>query len=32
MLTTEGLTWKIGEVSIVDNVSIELKQGEFLGV
>ncbi|GIH10507.1 ABC transporter ATP-binding protein [Rhizocola hellebori] len=32
VLTTEGLTWKIGEVSIVDNVSIELNQGEFLGV
>jgi len=32
VLTTEGLTWKIGEVSIVDNVSIELNSGEFLGV
>jgi branched-chain amino acid transport system ATP-binding protein len=32
VLTTEGLTCKIGEVSIVDNVSIELNPGEFLGV
>src|SRR5688572_15721081 len=32
VLTTEELTWKIGEVSIVDNVSIELNEGEFLGV
>lgn len=32
LLKTEGLTWRIGELSIVDNVSLELKPGEFLGV
>jgi branched-chain amino acid transport system ATP-binding protein len=32
LLTTEALTWRIGEVSIVDAVSIELRAGEFLGV
>ncbi len=32
LLKVEGLTWRIGEVSIVDNVSLELKPGEFLGV
>lgn len=31
-LSTEGLTWRIGEVPIVDGVSIELEAGEFLGV
>jgi branched-chain amino acid transport system ATP-binding protein len=31
-LRTEGLTWRIGEVSIVDDVSLELAPGEFLGV
>jgi branched-chain amino acid transport system ATP-binding protein len=31
-LRTEGLTWRVGEVSIVDNVSLELAPGEFLGV
>ncbi len=32
VLSTHGLTWKIGEVSIVDDVSLELTAGEFLGV
>lgn len=32
LLKVEGLTWRIGELSIVDNVSLELKPGEFLGV
>jgi branched-chain amino acid transport system ATP-binding protein len=32
LLKTEGLTWRVGEVSIVDNVSLELRPGEFLGV
>ena len=32
MLATRGLTWRIGEVAIVDNVEIELAPGEFLGV
>ena len=31
-LRVEELTWRIGEVSIVDNVSLELTPGEFLGV
>jgi branched-chain amino acid transport system ATP-binding protein len=32
LLRTEGLTWRVGEVSIVDNVSLVLRPGEFLGV
>lgn len=32
MLATRGLTWRIGEVAIVDNVHLELAPGEFLGV
>ncbi|MEG3634068.1 ABC transporter ATP-binding protein [Micromonospora palythoicola] len=32
MLTTRGLTWRIGEVSIVDSVYLDLAPGEFLGV
>ncbi|MTK00711.1 ABC transporter ATP-binding protein [Micromonospora sp. CP22] len=32
MLATRGLTWRIGEVSIVDSVYLDLAPGEFLGV
>ncbi|SCL66556.1 ABC transporter ATP-binding protein [Micromonospora eburnea] len=32
MLATHGLTWRIGEVAIVDNVHFDLAPGEFLGV
>ncbi len=32
MLATRGLTWRIGEVAIVDSVYLDLEPGEFLGV
>ncbi|MFJ8580354.1 ABC transporter ATP-binding protein [Micromonospora sp. NPDC093277] len=32
MLATHGLTWRIGEVAIVDSVHLDLAPGEFLGV
>ncbi|HEX5598467.1 MAG TPA: ABC transporter ATP-binding protein [Micromonosporaceae bacterium] len=32
MLATHGMTWRIGEVAIVDEVSLDLAPGEFLGV
>ncbi|SCF17728.1 ABC transporter ATP-binding protein [Micromonospora mirobrigensis] len=32
MLATRGLTWRIGEVAIVDDVAFDLAPGEFLGV
>ncbi|GAA1361972.1 ABC transporter ATP-binding protein [Catellatospora chokoriensis] len=32
VLATEALTWRIGEVAIVDGVSLQLHPGEFLGV
>ncbi|MEV4533464.1 ABC transporter ATP-binding protein [Asanoa sp. NPDC049518] len=32
MLRTKGLTWRVGEVAIVDGVDIDLAPGEFLGV
>ncbi|WP_155388577.1 ABC transporter ATP-binding protein [Catellatospora paridis] len=32
MLATDALTWRIGEVAIVDGVSLQLHAGEFLGV
>ena len=32
VLRTEGLTWRVGEVAIVDGVDIALAPGEFLGV
>ncbi|MEV4810596.1 ABC transporter ATP-binding protein [Micromonospora avicenniae] len=32
MLATRGLTWRIGEVAIVDGVYLDLVPGEFLGV
>ncbi|MBQ1072159.1 ABC transporter ATP-binding protein [Micromonospora sp. C31] len=32
MLATRGLTWRIGEVAIVDGVYLDLAPGEFLGV
>ncbi|MDG4821320.1 ABC transporter ATP-binding protein [Asanoa sp. WMMD1127] len=32
MLRTQGLTWRVGEVAIVDGVDIALAPGEFLGV
>ncbi|MEH0969521.1 ABC transporter ATP-binding protein [Micromonospora sp. CPCC 205546] len=32
MLATRGLTWRIGEVAIVDGVHLDLAPGEFLGV
>ncbi|MEV6691744.1 ABC transporter ATP-binding protein [Micromonospora sp. NPDC051196] len=32
MLATRGLTWRIGEVAIVDSVELDLAPGEFLGV
>ncbi|MFC7545091.1 ABC transporter ATP-binding protein [Plantactinospora sp. GCM10030261] len=32
MLATRALSWRIGEVAIVDKVNIDLAPGEFLGV
>ncbi|MEO3745007.1 ABC transporter ATP-binding protein [Plantactinospora sp. B5E13] len=32
MLATRALTWRIGEVAIVDGVDLDLAPGEFLGV
>ncbi len=32
VLATDALTWRIGEVAIVDGVSLQLHAGEFLGV
>jgi len=32
VLATRGLTWRIGEVAIVDSVYLDLAPGEFLGV
>jgi branched-chain amino acid transport system ATP-binding protein len=32
VLATRGLSWRIGEVAIVDSVSFDLAPGEFLGV
>ncbi|MET7751033.1 ABC transporter ATP-binding protein [Micromonospora sp. NPDC005367] len=32
MLATRALTWRIGEVAIVDGVYLDLAPGEFLGV
>ena len=32
MLSTHGLTWRVGEVAIVDNVDLDLAPGEFVGV
>ncbi len=32
LLSTRGLTWRVGEVSIVDDVSLDLAPGEFLAV
>jgi branched-chain amino acid transport system ATP-binding protein len=32
VLSTRGLTWRIGEVPIVDNVDLDLAPGEFLAV
>jgi branched-chain amino acid transport system ATP-binding protein len=32
VLATRGLTWRIGEVAIVDAVDLDLAPGEFLGV
>ncbi|EEP71848.1 ABC branched-chain amino acid transporter ATPase component [Micromonospora sp. ATCC 39149] len=32
MLATRALTWRIGEVAIVDDVHLDLAPGEFLGV
>jgi branched-chain amino acid transport system ATP-binding protein len=32
VLATRGLTWRIGEVAIVDTVYLDLAPGEFLGV
>jgi len=32
VLRTEGLTWRVGEVAIVDTVDLDLAPGEFLGV
>jgi branched-chain amino acid transport system ATP-binding protein len=31
-LAVHGLTWRVGEVSIVDNVDLALRSGEFLAV
>jgi branched-chain amino acid transport system ATP-binding protein len=31
-LATRGLSWRVGEVAIVDGVDLELRRGEFLGV
>jgi branched-chain amino acid transport system ATP-binding protein len=32
VLSTDALTWRVGGVPIVDDVTIELREGEFLGV
>ncbi|HEX6499814.1 MAG TPA: ABC transporter ATP-binding protein [Micromonosporaceae bacterium] len=32
VLRTEELTWRVGEVSIVDRVSLDLRAGEFVAV
>jgi branched-chain amino acid transport system ATP-binding protein len=32
VLSTRGLTWRVGEVSIVDDVTLDLAPGEFLAV
>jgi branched-chain amino acid transport system ATP-binding protein len=32
MLSTRGLTWRVGGVAIVDHVDLDLAPGEFLGV
>jgi branched-chain amino acid transport system ATP-binding protein len=32
VLSTRGLTWRVGEVSIVDDVALDLAPGEFLAV
>jgi branched-chain amino acid transport system ATP-binding protein len=32
VLQTRGLTWRVGEVAIVDAVDLDLAPGEFLGV
>jgi branched-chain amino acid transport system ATP-binding protein len=32
VLATRGLTWRVGEVAIVDTVDLDLAPGEFLGV
>jgi branched-chain amino acid transport system ATP-binding protein len=32
VLATRGLTWRVGEVAIVDKVYLDLAPGEFLGV
>ena len=32
VLRTQGLTWRVGEVPIVDAVDLDLAPGEFLGV
>jgi len=32
VLATRGLTWRVGEVAIVDRVDLDLAPGEFLGV
>jgi branched-chain amino acid transport system ATP-binding protein len=32
LLATRGLTWRVGEVSIVDDVDLDLAPGEFLAV
>src|SRR5258705_1971990 len=32
LLSTRGLTWRVGEVSIVDDVTLDLAPGEFLAV
>jgi branched-chain amino acid transport system ATP-binding protein len=32
VLATRGLTWRVGEVSIVDHVDLDLAPGEFLAV
>jgi branched-chain amino acid transport system ATP-binding protein len=32
ILDTRGLTWRVGEVAIVDTVTLSLAPGEFLAV
>jgi branched-chain amino acid transport system ATP-binding protein len=32
VLEARGLTWRVGEVAIVDNVDLDLAPGEFVGV
>src|SRR5262245_52582935 len=32
LLRTRGLTWRVGQVAIVDNVDLDLAPGEFLAV